>query len=393
MMNDKKIFSLQKKFTLLVVPLILLMAFASSVVMVELNKRYMLNELENNGKVITGIYRPVIESLLWSFEYEALEGILSIITSHPDVSNAAIYDNEGKILSKLGDNKGLVNLKTIKTDLKYDTSAKTIPLGIFEFSYSDERLNQVYNERLTKYSFLIAIFTIVVILVSLIANRILITYPLKKFQARMADYQIKGELVKTEIQSNDEIGLLAYEYNSLVGIINKKQQELRHMATHDLLTGLPTRMLCKEHLSFAIANAVRHKYKVAIMFIDLDGFKAVNDTLGHEAGDELLQKVANTLLGEVRGNDTVARFGGDEFAVVLSDLKDKGGAAYVAQDIINSLNKEFRLTQGVARIGASIGIAMYPDHAKEIDPLIKAADMAMYAVKNNGKNTYSFADS
>ncbi len=152
-------------------------------------------------------------------------------------------------------------------------------------------------------------------------------------------------------------------------------------------------MLCNEHLSSAIPNQLKHKYKVAIMFIDLNGFKAVNDTLGHEAGDELLQKVANTLLGEVRGNDTVARFGGDEFVVVLSDLKDKGGAAHVAQDIINSLNKEFRLTQGVARIGASIGIAMYPDHAKEIDPLIKAADMAMYAVKNNGKNTYSFADS
>ncbi len=391
MTNDKRTFSLHKKFTLLVVPLILLAAFASSVIMLELNQKYMLNEFNDNGKVIIDTHRPVIENFLWSFDYEALEGVLSIIISHPDVTSAAIHDPEGNILSKLGNNEDL-NVKTIRTDLNYSTNSKSIPLGIFEFSYSDLRLNIVYRERLTSYTYLIILFTITVILVSLIANRFLVSRPIGKLQARMADYQVEGELVKAGINTNDEIGLLASEYNILVDIINEKQQELRHMATHDLLTGLPTRMLCQERLSFAIANAVRHKDKVAIMFIDLDGFKAVNDTFGHEAGDELLQKVANTLLGEVRGNDTVARFGGDEFVVLLSDLKDKSGAVIVARDILDSLSREFRLAQGVAHIGASIGIALYPDHATEVDSLIKAADTAMYEVKNKGKNAYAFAD-
>lgn len=391
MANDKRIFSLHKKFTLLVVPLILLAAIVSSIVMLELNQRYMVNEFNSNGKVIIETHKAVIENLLWSFDYEALEGVLSIIISHPDVTNAVVYDTEGKILSKLGNNRDLI-VKTIKTDLKYKTDSKIIPLGIFEFSYSDLRLNLVYRERLTNYTVLIFLFTISVILVSLIVNRALVSRPLGKLQARMADYQIEGELVKVGINTNDEIGLLASEYNTLVDIINEKQQELRHMATHDLLTGLPTRMLCQEHISFAIANSIRHEDKIAVMFIDLDGFKAVNDTLGHEAGDELLQKVANTLLGEIRGNDTVTRFGGDEFVIMLSDLKDKDGAVNVAQDIIHSLNRKFRLSQGDARIGASIGIAMYPDHAKDVDSLIKAADMAMYVAKNKGKNAYIFAD-
>lgn len=392
MIKDKKFFSIQKKFTFLIVPLILLTAFASSFVMLKLNKRYMLNELNNNGTVITEIYKPVIENLLWSFEYEALKGILSIVTSHPDVSSAAIYDSKGKVLSRVGNNKGLINVKTIKTDLKYKTNTKIIPLGIFEFSYSDLRLNQIYNKRLKAHAFLVVFFTIVVILVSLIANRTLVSNPLKKLQARMVDYQIKGELVKTEIQTNDEIGLLAGEYNTLVDIINEKQLELKHMATHDSLTGLPTRMLCQEHLSLAIANAVRHKNKIAIMFIDLDSFKEVNDTLGHKAGDELLQKVSNTLQGHVRCNDIVARFGGDEFVIVLTNLTDRDGAAKVAGNIIHSLSREFRLSQGVARIGASIGIAIYPDHAESVDSLIKAADMAMYVVKNKTKSTFVFAD-
>ncbi len=391
MANDKRIFSLHKKFTLLVVPLILLAALVSSIVMLELNQRYMVNEFNSNGKVIIETHKRVIEKLLWSFDYEALEGVLSIIISHPDVTSAAVYDTEGKILSKLGNNRDLI-VKTIKTDLKYKTDSKIIPLGIFEFSYSDLRLNLVYRERLTNYTFLIFLFTISVILVSLIVNRTLVSRPLGKLQARMADYQIEGELVKVGINTNDEIGLLASEYNTLVDIINEKQQELRHMATHDLLTGLPTRMLCQEHISFAIANSVRHEDKIAVMFIDLDGFKAVNDTLGHEAGDELLQKVANTLLGEIRGNDTVTRFGGDEFVIMLSDLKDKDGAVNVAEDIIHSLSRKFRLSQGDACIGASIGIAMYPDHAKDVDSLIKAADMAMYVAKNKGKNAYVFAD-
>lgn len=391
MLNNKKVFSLEKKFTLLVVPLILLVAITLSVVVLELNQKYMLKEFNDNGKVIIETHRSVIENLLWSFEYEDLEGILSIIISHPDVSSAVVFGPEGQVLSQLGNNEGQ-NVKTIRTGLNYITNSRIIPLGQFEFSYSDSRLNQIFRERLKNSTLLIVLFTILVILVSLMANRILVSRPLKKLQARMADYQIDGELVKAEINTNDEIGLLASEYNTLVDIINEKQQAMKHMATHDMLTGLPTRMLCQEHLSFAIANAVRHRNKVAVMFVDLDGFKAVNDTLGHEAGDELLQKVANAMLYKVRGNDIIARFGGDEFVIVLTDLNDENSVVKVARNILHSLSKEFKLTQGTAHIGASIGIAMYPDHAEDLESLIQAADMAMYVVKKKGKNAYAFAD-
>ncbi|SIS57590.1 diguanylate cyclase domain-containing protein [Neptunomonas antarctica] len=170
------------------------------------------------------------------------------------------------------------------------------------------------------------------------------------------------------------------------------EQQLRYMANHDSLTGLPTRRLCKENLSTAIAIARREKNKVAILFIDLDGFKAINDTLGHEAGDLLLMSVAERLALSLREADTVARIGGDEFLIILNDINYPQNTTRVAQTIINSLAQPFTLNNNIACISASIGIALYPDHEQEPEALIKRADEVMYAIKLQGKNNYAFPE-
>ena len=170
------------------------------------------------------------------------------------------------------------------------------------------------------------------------------------------------------------------------------EERLRYMSNHDTLTGLPTRRLGKENLSMALSMARRDQKMVAVMFIDLDGFKAVNDALGHDAGDLLLVDVSERLTKCVRETDTVARLGGDEFIVILSRIDSRENATIVAQKIIDTLTMSFDLNDKTASIGASIGITLYPDHKKDPEELIKCADEMMYAVKKNGKNNFAFYD-
>src|ERR1043166_274237 len=180
----------------------------------------------------------------------------------------------------------------------------------------------------------------------------------------------------------------------VVGIIEditerkQMQQDLLHLAHHDNLTHLPNRGLFYDRLSQALAQAHRHEWAVGVMFIDLDRFKIVNDTLGHGVGDLLLQQVAKRLSGCIRAEDTVARLGGDEFAVMLPDLADAQDAAAVARKILGALAAPFQLDGHEVFVTASIGIASYPRDSHDADTLIKHADAAMYRAKDLGKNNY-----
>jgi len=170
------------------------------------------------------------------------------------------------------------------------------------------------------------------------------------------------------------------------------EEKIRHMATHDVLTDLPSLRLGKDRLSMALGTARRHKNLAAVMFIDLDDFKAVNDAHGHAAGDNVLKEVANRLRSSVRETDTVARVGGDEFLLIATELHSSDDAARIAEKVVHLVSQPVILNHDQqATVGASVGIALYPDHGEDIDQLIKQADQAMYQVKNTGKNGFGFA--
>lgn len=162
-------------------------------------------------------------------------------------------------------------------------------------------------------------------------------------------------------------------------------EKLRHNASHDALTGLPNRALMHDRLDQAIAKASRENMGLSVLFIDLDGFKPVNDTYGHLAGDQLLQGVASRLRSCIRESDTVARLGGDEFVILSLDATTPESGLVVAEKVLDVLRVPFELDSCTARIGASIGIALYPLNGGTSESVLEAADQAMYAAKNGGR--------
>ena len=175
-------------------------------------------------------------------------------------------------------------------------------------------------------------------------------------------------------------------------ITDRKRAEevISYQAYHDILTDLPNRMLFKDRLGLAVIQAKRKLTELAVMFIDLDRFKLVNDTLGHVKGDELLQQAAMRLKECLRRGDTLARQGGDEFTIVLPELRDRADAKHIADKFLECLQKPFDLDGHEVHISASIGIAIYPSDGETIDELLRHADIAMYQVKALGKNGHSF---
>lgn len=173
----------------------------------------------------------------------------------------------------------------------------------------------------------------------------------------------------------------------------KAQAEMRFLANHDALTGLPNRRLLQENLDRQISSSSKDKQLFAVMYMDLDGFKKVNDTLGHDCGDELLQHVARRLKTTIRASDIVARIGGDEFIIVLPQLHDMHIATHVAGALVESISKPYAIKGQSVRVSASIGISFYPRNGTSASDLLDLADQALNEAKNSGKNQYRFASS
>jgi diguanylate cyclase (GGDEF)-like protein/PAS domain S-box-containing protein len=175
-----------------------------------------------------------------------------------------------------------------------------------------------------------------------------------------------------------------------VSVAQAMALQMAHAAQHDFLTGLPNRMLLNDRVSQAIALAARHVKKVAVLFLDLDGFKHINDSLGHPIGDKLLQSIAKRLVDCGRSSDTVSRQGGDEFVVLLSEVEQSDDAAITARRMLDAVAEAHSIEQHDLHVTASIGLSIYPDDGLDAETLIKNADTAMYQAKENGRQGYQF---
>ncbi len=211
-------------------------------------------------------------------------------------------------------------------------------------------------------------------------------------QLRAATFNLRSRLIFITLALFTLAIAPAWFFAQLLAKRKRYQAELYRSANYDKLTDLPNRSLFMDRLHQMLKQSRRYERRFALLFIDLDGFKAVNDTLGHAAGDDLLGAVADRLTVCVRESDTVARLGGDEFTIILSDINNPEGAAVVARKIINTIAATFDIKGNEARIGASIGVSVYPDHGDDTDILLKKADDAMYLAKQQGKNDFRMSE-
>jgi len=189
--------------------------------------------------------------------------------------------------------------------------------------------------------------------------------------------------ISVELQKDKEL------LSDLTNDLRSANKELEKIATNDVVTDLPNRLYFQDIVYDMFHRAKVNEKIVAIMFLDLDGFKTINDTLGHEAGDFILKIVGSRLQSVVRASDTVARVGGDEFAIAVGDISDVEHVRQIAKTLIKEVNEYCPYKDEKCHVGVSIGISFYPEHGEEIEELMKRADEAMYDIKRMGKNNYS----
>ena len=194
----------------------------------------------------------------------------------------------------------------------------------------------------------------------------------------------------TLAEASEQLVLAALHAESVAETAVSELGELARSGQRDPLTGLPNRLLMLDRLENAIATARRHETRVAVLFIDLDNFKAINDTLGHATGDEALKLVARRLQSAVRDSDTVSRHGGEEFLVLLTDISRAADAASIAQKLLAALAAPARAGAHRLQLSASIGITIYPEDAEDAQTLISLADAAMYRSKRRGPGGFEF---
>jgi len=217
-----------------------------------------------------------------------------------------------------------------------------------------------------------------------------IRYAIERSQADEALRLAHVELERRVVERTAELAKAVDALHAEIAERKQAEERIRYMAHYDALTGLPNRILLQDRIKQAVAYAHRNLTHVAVLFIDLDYFKNINDSLGHQVGDRLLQMVASRMQGCLREGDSAARLGGDEFVLNLPFVTGSSDAALVAQKVLNSLNRPFILDDHELHVSGSIGISLYPDDGADVETLMRTADTAMYHAKERGRRNYQF---
>jgi diguanylate cyclase (GGDEF)-like protein len=436
---------LMAKLNLLTIGLIFLTAVAITVFYANQRWRDDDQELRARGRALAAVMTELTEYALVSSDKAALERLLDGIGADPDVAYMEVLDGEHRSLvvrrftpsiaksalpelakratpTKRGD------VRTTDTDIDgrryvdfiapvWPAAAEAAPVGYVRLGLSYETQRRQFREQMLGAIGVVSLLVVIAVGATLILTRKLVA-PMRRLM-RAARAVGGGRLdVYVPAGSSDELGLLTHTFNHMTQRLAESQSEVAtyqrtleekvaqrtreleiataqayKLAQHDILTGLPNRSLLNQRLKQILAQAQRDATQVACLFLDFDHFKRINDTLGHDAGDQLLQSIAQRLTSAVRESDTVARLGGDEFVVILPGLAPDR-ASFEVMTVLTRVREAFqapfRLADQTPTLTGSIGVALYPNDARDGVALIKQADTAMYAAKEAGRNAYRF---
>jgi len=332
---------------------------------------------------------------------------LNALAQAPEYTLGCLYTRDGALLASYS---AVNNASNCPNDAKYDlinfepvtrlfihrwtpiVRNKTATVGHLYIQRSLRSL----NSRATRFATTSVLVTIAMLGIGyliIVSTQGVISRPIL-YLSELSDRIAKGgnyEL-RAEIDQDDEMGKLAKAFNSMLGTIEQSERDLKYMAFNDALTGLPNRRYFLETLDRSMNSVTRGYHTLALLLIDLDGFKSVNDTIGHDAGDFVLAKVSERVPQVIRKGDMFARLGGDEFTILLNDIASPAAIRKIALQVIKAIEEPLRFQKRDASVSASVGIAMAPSDNTQMAELLKAADEAMYRAKEGGKGTFYFFD-
>ncbi|GAA0701167.1 hypothetical protein GCM10009104_32880 [Marinobacterium maritimum] len=330
-------------------------------------KDYNLGSILGEPAYITGKFRTSANQVL---DFEADN------TSHWQHLDNCYYSDSREILSSTGKPIGQVRLYASGAEL-------------------DAKLAAIIHESLVNT---LIICTLIVLILLLMTRRVILK-PIDTMIRTIGDTD-KGGIPVHMVPNEEgplEVRTLANSINTMITSIRESRLDLQaqkdaldHMAHHDALTGLANRTLFNDRLNHAIMQASRQRSKVAVLFVDLDHFKTINDSLGHNTGDKVLNIITNRLTRTLRAEDTLARQGGDEFTILLEGLQEADQAAEVARKILQAISRPLKVEQTELYISCSIGISLFPDYGQTANELLMQADAAMYQAKSEGRNDYQY---
>jgi diguanylate cyclase (GGDEF)-like protein len=433
------------KLNLLTIGLIFLTAVAITVFYANQRWRDDDHELRARGRALAAVMTELAEHALASQDRTALERLLDGMGADPDVAYIAVLDRDQRplVIRRFTPVMARVALPDLPTRVaapargEVDTfnrelddsrylefvvpmwagAVEAAPVGYVRLGLSYDMQRRQFREQMLGAIGVVSMLVVIAVLATLILTRKLVA-PMRRLM-RAARAVGAGRLdVYVPAGSSDELGLLTHTFNHMTQRLAESQSEVANyqrtleekvaqrtreleiataqaykLAQHDILTGLPNRSLLNQRLKQILAQAQRDGTHVACLFLDFDHFKRINDTLGHDAGDQLLQAIAQRLTSAVRESDTVARLGGDEFVVILPGLQPEH-ASFEVMTVLTRVREAFqapfRLADQTPTLNCSIGVALYPNDARDGVGLIKQADTAMYAAKDAGRNAYRF---
>ena len=392
-------FSITSKFavilTIITTAGLLLMAFAFGAYDHTSLQRDAIEHLATLGNIVADNSAAAV-----AFNDERSAGeVLDTLRQEPDILDGCTYDKFQHVLAQYHKRSGkacpeVVAPKTTVT-ISSDGAIYIQPIILHDapagYIYLSSSLALV-KARQDRFNAITAVFLLVSFGVAGVVGAALqrwITRPIVQLASVMQEVSESSDYsLRVEPGAADEIGQLVSGFNLMLAEIQSSQSRLEHQALNDELTGLPNRRLFADRLEHALEIARRKKYILALIYLDLDGFKVVNDTLGHSVGDVLLREVADRLRRRVRASDTLARIGGDEFTVIAGDLHTAVQAELIATAILAEFVAPFSIGGHELSLTASLGISFFPENAIDGEQLIRQADTAMYVAKGTGKNKF-----
>ena len=368
------------------------------------------SNVENANQTLTKILaKNIAPALLFDDSKNIKESLLSL-SYEKRVKQAFAMDDKWKLLGSYSRDNSPTNAKLANLNSKTEQFWDGWDLyTINSINIDDKDIGSLvivasmdeFIMHIAREAFFISLFIIFGVALAYKYHAVLskeILMPISKLnESTNIIIETKALTARVGVYNNDEIGELAKNFNVMLDKLyqshdelNKQKDLMAYKAHHDELTGLPNRALFNDRLEFAIIKASRRESVVAVFFLDLDRFKEINDTYGHDAGDEVLKVFAQRLRESIRAEDTLARMGGDEFMIIIEDHVNPDTSTVVAQKIVDSMKEPIELEANTLKLTTSIGIALYSQDAEEAQELIKNADLAMYDAKQSGRDNFKF---